>query len=430
MRLMKLTLNDIVIKSAGEQLKEKITDKFGTLKAFADFLGITDRDLRRKLNSKQVELFNSSIVKFKLRLTNIFEASYDELVLTDEKQAIRFVDNLFENIHGYKNEEDMLIIKKLKDLCYSYNLTRELVKIKRIEAIYYYYNDSFNRATDTLRKAIDEATDKSYKNLEIFFICDLAMLYYFKKDNITADQILKTINIAEAEDNELKKRVCYKYYYNCATLKLSMTYYEEAINYYKKALQYSRDDIDQGVVLSGIGLVYKKKGEYDKALTYYDEALKIQSDNNTLIITYNNRAELFRCIGDLENAQVEIRKAIKIIEANNINTMHSVIVYKTGFEIEIAKGQVTKTIDKVVEWHYNIEKHHIFKEYVIEGLEIIITELEKHQSFLDLKKVGILINDLIMKAQTSNETNYLSDLEKYLGKIVTIFFKNKIEWRY
>lgn len=100
--------------------------------------------------------------------------------------------------------------------------------------------------------------------------------------------------------------------------------YEEALKYYRGALEISRKlKIPQDITLSlnGIGSAYSVLGRYDEALGYHEEALKISRDLNTpqeIIRSLNGIGIVFGCLGRYDEALGYHKEALKMSREQNV----------------------------------------------------------------------------------------------------------------
>lgn len=176
-----------------------------------------------------------------------------------------------------------------------------------------------------------------------------------------------------------------------------------------------------------IGLTYKRQKKYGEAMKCYKKSLFLQPSKIKQITVYNNIAELYRVNSKLGEAEENINKAIEIIKQYHIQSQSSLIAYKTKFEIKIAKGEFQKVIDEVIELHYKLDKQFIVKEYIIQGLEILIAEIGKQKKVNELRRIEKLIHELIIKA-TDKEKKYINNLKKCLGEISSFLYNlNSLE---
>ena len=105
----------------------------------------------------------------------------------------------------------------------------------------------------------------------------------------------------------------HSYGYNGKALMLSgMNKLEEAIEYYKKASQFSA--ADRYVFMRNIGSAYRRLNRFDEAIEYYKKALS--ENNNIFAVCMFDIADIYLLKGDKEKARAAYKDAIPKIEAS------------------------------------------------------------------------------------------------------------------
>ncbi|CAF1431081.1 unnamed protein product [Adineta steineri] len=112
------------------------------------------------------------------------------------------------------------------------------------------------------------------------------------------------------------------YYNNLATVKNHQGNYEQAIEYYEKALEIQEKTLpanhsDLATSYNNIGNVYEKMGEYSKTLLFYEKALGIwektlPANHSNLATSYNNTGSVYEKMGEYSKALSFYEKALGI----------------------------------------------------------------------------------------------------------------------
>lgn len=415
--MKKLTPEDIKIISPGKQAKKAIKEKYHSIENFAKVIDMGNTTIYQYL--KRTDLGSD---KFKVKLVNAFDAGLDEIVLSEENQIKRFVDEIFYNFHNYNTKEDLITFKKVVDLCKEEHLQSELLKMERNKAMYYSNIKRTDQAIEILEELIEKTYRLKYYYHWIFFNGDLSLLYGYSANPKKALQIHEGIQLEGFErvnDMNFKEPALYRHYYHYGVICNRLGHYDKAKALFEESLSYIKNDIDKGVSIVGIGLTYKKKGEYDKALEYYFKALDIQPSVEKKIKIFNNIAEVYKQKEDYETAMKYIIKAKHWIKWFDIKTNYS--VYVTYLEIKFLIGESEIALRELMSWSLSEKKKNIPKSHIIAVLKSIIMVAVKINSFDTLVEIEGLIIEIIRQ---SNEKPYIEELRSCLGRITEIFYEN------
>lgn len=157
------------------------------------------------------------------------------------------------------------------------------------------WKDTKSVFTDVLQK--DSKVPFAYLNLATIYLnqqnIDSAMLCY--NQSIKLDSINPTV------------------YFNRAFAFDMIGKNIEAVNDFKKVLQFDKNNLYKAVVYSYLGESYRKIGNDSLAINYYNLALK---EDTVLSIGYNNRGTYFLNKNKLNEAIADFEKAIKINKYN------------------------------------------------------------------------------------------------------------------
>ena len=143
-------IGDIKLKAPGEQVEEMLIDKFGSIKNFAKEIGMHPRTIRQYLKEKRVGSDG-----FRVKLTNIFDRGISEIIIPEEEQLKEIVENIYDNITEYKDEEDMEVLKAVKKLCIENELNLQSLKMQRNIAMAYFYRNEADRAIGFMESTIN-----------------------------------------------------------------------------------------------------------------------------------------------------------------------------------------------------------------------------------------------------------------------------------
>ena len=150
--------------------------------------------------------------------------------------------------------------------------------------------------------------------------------YYYLFDQESQkriDQIEEWVNGVEQTSQERAVAVA-EVYHNLALVYYGQGNYENALEYYEKALKISEEKLgadhpNTAATYNNLAVVYDDQGNYEKALKYYEKALKVYeeklgADHPDTAATYNNLAVVYYEQGNYEKALEYYEKALRIRE--------------------------------------------------------------------------------------------------------------------
>ncbi|MBW1297860.1 tetratricopeptide repeat-containing sensor histidine kinase [Aquimarina litoralis] len=160
---------------------------------------------------------------------------------------------------------------------------------------------------------------------------------------------------------ELSKDVTYipLSYNNLGLISKASGRYNDAINYYLKAMKYanntSKDTLYRAISHHNIGTVYKSKKKYDKAIEYFDKALSykrflstkpkryaryIDNLGYTKFLSNKGNDSVFYLL----NKAYQIRDSINDVDGLSTNSFHLAEYYRFKGNLELSKEFAKKAI--------------------------------------------------------------------------------------
>lgn len=300
--MIKYELSDIKLKTPGVQIRDKILEKYGSIKDFAEAIDLYESSIHQYLSSKTL---GSST--FKIRTTRAFELDFNDLFETDEEQVNRFVSTVSEYIDEYNQLEDIKILDSLKKLVLEREYFEAYAVVCRCYAYYYYNQGMMDRAFAYIDVAVN--TMRGRENVDRFglYYSDMILM---KSNHFTSSEFRKI----KKEFNEIIERVTgplttghmfrnvAKAYYRVGDLKSSW-------KFYKKVLDYHHDDKSISFIYMCLGDIKRDLKEIEEAWKYYQASEKlIDSDDLDIFHVYDEYAKYHIYKGDYESAELYINK--------------------------------------------------------------------------------------------------------------------------
>lgn len=291
----------------------------------------------------------------------------------------------------------------------------------------------------------------------------LALKLYFKIINYFKNNK----NLDFLVDSNFRDKYFARSYYKSALTLYYLNKYEDAIEYYNKAIMinpiYEKAFINKGIILAklmifdealesfntaieindkseisyfNIGLVYSKLERYDDALYYFDKSSKLGYD-----YAYLNIAIILGKLKRIEDAfkfydkAIEINKSLEIIYLNKANLLFEISKHKEAIEyLDMALSLLNEKNSK----GDSIIKN---KEHRKEYIEIDTIEDETIYDRIHFLKSDILIHlgeydnafNLLLNIKESNSVNIFCFISKFIEyinieKIINIIINECSFW--
>lgn len=389
---MKLTAADIVIKGEGMQAKELILNKFGSIRGFIQDQNIntTEKAVTTYLHQWKITSHN-----FKFRLVYAFDAdSYENLILDEERQLVRYLDMIDKDILSYNKESDKAVLDKIYELHKNCHLSMLDGRIHKIFGDYYYNINQMEQAIKCIRQAI-----RVEENATRLMACysKLGLVYYivdeYIESRIQHDKAEKYRIDYNIVDSEIVSLHFYRYGMLCNESEI----YIAARSMFNKAIFATNDKSITGSCLLEIGLSYKLECRYDEALEAYFQAIDIfkeLDDKRRVGILYNNIANLYINKKQFEIAMnyFELLKGYwdALPDREKITFTHTYYQIQTEMGVNIDMSYFMDIID-------NIENLCPQKKYIILVFEILVN-YGKMNDVNILYKIKTIVNNLKKKS--------------------------------
>ncbi len=402
--MSKLTFRCIKIKSPGSQLKKIIIDEFGSINDFAKKIDRHPRTVRQYLKEKRL-----GSDTFKIRVSNIFNKGFKEIIKSEEDQIREMVQNIYENIKMYIAREDIYMFEKLKDLCVEYDLYIETIIMQRNMAILYLYKNQIDKAIGFMEASINTVRISNYS---IKWKSELGLMYFYGCEYKKSKKLFEEVEDLLSEARGVDERTVFLHYYRYGLLSNNTNKYPLAEKLFEKSLEYTKIQAEIGSSIMNIGISYKKRKKYKRALEYYNRALDIFEDNLNRSILLNHLAELYKCRRNYERALYYSKLALRCGADNDLESLF--IYYQTYAEILICKNEFSGAKDKLFEFIDRIESNFFRKKFIKEGISAVVEYGKNNRDIDILEDIEDLIIRIIKKANKNIITqSILKELPLY-----------------
>lgn len=344
--------------------------------------------------------------------------------MSDHGEISDCVDLITAKINDSKTDYDLSMLEELRDLCIKEDMKIEMAKMYRNVGMYYFNEDSNNKAIIAMQLSIDILSHMSCTELLARFYSELGLMYFYNHEyiysrryNEEAEELLK--QVPDMDDKTL-----YHHFLRYGVLLSNMQDYAAARIKLDKALGYARDNRDEALTIMNIGLLYKRQRDLKTALKYYARALWLvdSSDTKAKCLVYNNIAEVYKILGQYDKALCYIEKAFNCITDGDMSRMF--ICFNTYTEIKILMGDKETVLDGFLELVVRVEDFHLYKGFVIEGLQNMITIGNEDERILTRLEDAIV--RLIEENKYEND-EYIRELKVCMGNIRLFLRELKME---
>ncbi len=272
----KIALSDVIIKSPGVQIREKILEKYDSIKNFADAIDLYESSINQYLSSKSL---GSST--FKIRTINALKTEFDDLFKTDEEQIRDLTSKVSWYIDEYNLEKDILIFEKLKKIVLERELMEDYAIVCRCYAHYYMNIGLYDRAYAYIDVAVNTMRDKAFKDRFGLYLSDLISM---KVTTLNKGVLKKLMDEVLAVIKEVKGPLTkLKIYMNIADAYFKLSEYKLSEDYYNKAFKYVDNDKSKSLLYVSLGNVEKAKSNYDSAFKYYTSAENLLVEDDSIM---------------------------------------------------------------------------------------------------------------------------------------------------
>lgn len=409
--MKKIGLNEIKIKTPGLQIREKIIEKFGSVKAFAEEIGLYESTIDQYLSSK-----NLGSSTFKIRTMKAFGMDFNDLYMSDEQQVRYLTSTISWYINDYNQFKDIMIFDKLKQICLQRKLYEDYAIVCRCYAHYFMNQGKKDRAHAYIEVAANSMRGR--ENIDRFGLY-LSELIYMKGKDVSKSVFNKLL----VEYNQIIKKVKGPLtkghmYSNIGSVFESLGDYEKSKLYYKKVFDYHKDSKSRALIYMHMGNVEKTLGNNEKALLNYRKAEKLLSlEDDFIKYVYDEYALYYLKAGDVKKAEKYIDKIFSKESWKISSLNHSFLL--TFARIKILLKKENEIINVVKKLLNEIGSGYI---YIIKHLSLIEEiAMLKYEDDKLLKKLNKIIVDYYLNNDI--EEKYKAALKKILGCISINLYK-------
>lgn len=408
--MTKLELEDIRLKTVGEQIKDAIFSRGYTLEEFADEIDIYLVSLKQYLRRK-----NGGSATFKIKITSFLDVSYDEIVKSPEEQLRELNRVITRDIFNYYGDEDMDILNKMKDYMLDFDLRDQLPTLYRNFGVYYFFKNDINKSIEYYELSID--VSKSHGNLEMDAIInsEMGLLYYYKYDYKNSKSYYKKVDaILYDKCGDISSKTIFNHFIRKARLDIAMKKPKHSYRNLIIAKDYVYRPKMDGYLDLYWGQSQVLENNYVGAKKYFERAMKnFEGHNIQKSLVYNAIAKMYMKRKDYDKAQEYIERAM-----NYSKNMSYFFEYNYTDTYTLIKSKVGKLETILEEVHSSVINQDFSSEKsIVEIYKNIVSNI----SIKQMKSTDKIMEYLIMTIQEAQEyfdDKNVNDLKICLGELI------------
>ncbi len=336
------------------------------------------------------------------------------IVVSEHQQISDNVELVTKNIREYKRESDLAALENLKDLCIKEKLIIEMAKMYRNIGMYHFFTNNLSNAIISVQLAVDLLRRENCISLLVEYYSELGLFYFYNHEYLYSRRYYEEVEELLMMVSDIDRHIMYDHYYRYGILLSNMQEYAISKLKLEKALLFSEDDTDTGLIIMNFGLLYKRQKDLKTALRYYSKALCLFDDKSmkTKSIVYNNIAEVYKILGQYKKALSYIDKAFNCITDNDLSRLF--VYFNTYTEIKMLMGERGAVLDEFLALLVRVKDFHLYKGLIIEGISNMIVIGSEDRNILKRLEDAIV---KLVECNTYDNEEYIKELKVCIGNI-------------
>ncbi|WP_461614251.1 helix-turn-helix domain-containing protein [Clostridium sp. Marseille-QA1073] len=337
----------------------------------------------------------------------------EELLLSEEEQAIRIVKNEITELIKYKNasiEQFKLKVDNIEKIINSYNIPEDVMyNFFEVVIKFYYNNFCYDMAEVYILKKLDLSSIEQNK-IEYIESLLTKMKIYIKlnKDSSIVhlgEYILEFMSNNKIDNEIYRKRI----YFNIALYCKKLNKNKEGLYYINKLKsEFKLTEGQRSDVALVEGKLYRQIGNYKLAKIKLHESLELSRKtkcSESIVIAHNSLAHHYLLLKDYGRAKFYVDMAIQASNGNNVDDERLAQIFHEAFTIYLNFDE-----DKMF-YYFNKT---LDKAFLISNNEIILDAINRIFDYFETKN-SINKNLEILKIINEKIKNY--DKKNELGEI-------------
>jgi tetratricopeptide (TPR) repeat protein len=404
--MQKLKKSDIVVKSPGVQIRERIIEKYGEIKTFSEKINLYDSSIEQYLSCK-----NLGSSTFKIRLTNEMGKSLNELYLSDEDQIRKITTSISEYIELYNQRKDMELLEKIKEICIKREMIEDYAIVCRCYAQYFYNQKKIDRALAYMQLSVNYLRGREPIDRFAIYLSELIVI---EAENGSKSKLFKWITeCLNLLDQVIDPEEAGVILLNLGLAQKKFGNYSDARGYILKAISYLKSSRKLGFAYRCLGETEKLESNYELAYNHYLKAENYLESKDVLRIALDNEIALYHYTRhEFDVAESYIDQVIQKSKNCLSSTDNSYIITFTLVKSKMGKDE--EIIREVRNLLQEISSNYIYAVQHIKLLEKIIEIRQEDRKFIGK------IRDVLIQFYSSHDVDqdYDEAIKIILGRIM------------
>lgn len=209
--MQKFKKSDLVVKSPGLQIRERIQNDYGNIKIFSQKIGMSESSVDQYLTHK-----NMGSTTFKIRLIRELGQDFNTLYQSDLDQVENMIDRFCDHLPLYDQLQDSALVDQLLKLGRTYEVSGKymarlfhaMAHFKKAEGYHEKAVFYLQRAATITRGLGSQNSSENLANI----LCDLILTQRY---TATLDKMYRDVNefailLKSLTDTDLKSKLCLK----------------------------------------------------------------------------------------------------------------------------------------------------------------------------------------------------------------------------
>lgn len=342
--ISRFQLSDIVIKTPGMQIRDKILQRYGTLEAFAEAIDLYESSISQYLSSK-----NLGSTTFKIRTTQAFGQDFHKLYLTEQEQIRHFTSTVSWYIEEYNRLKDIHILERLKKLAIEKELLEDYAIVCRCFAYYYRNQGKRDRSLAYMELAVNYMRGK--ENIDRFGLY-LSDLIWMKIPDVSKTSLAKLLEEFHGTVKQVKGPLTTGHmYYNLGQVYLALGELDKCKENYLRVFDYLQDPQTLARLHLSIGEVEARLGDDEAALACCRSAeAMLDGGDEAMRLVYRGYAQYYLGKGQPVAAEPYADRMFENPAWRVSSTEHDFITPYAAVKVALGKsGQLVSLVQGLLE---------------------------------------------------------------------------------
>lgn len=407
----KIRPDEVVILSAGEQIRRKVLGTGKTIEDFAREINFYPVSVKQYLRRH-----DGGSSSFKVKLTQYFQQGYNEIVRNPEAQLAEKCAQLSENIHLYTEEGDAEVIAHLTRLVEEQGLAAQLPWMQRNLALNRFYQNRVSEALALLFTA--EAAVKTGRDVlaRATFSADLALIHYYLCEYEPAADWIQEAEQALERLTEPGDKLRFLVAFRRGVISARQNDSRAAVDSFRRALQFAHEDTFIGIGNLHLAEAQYRSGRLQGAKDAYRLALTaLESDPFRQSFVYSSYAAMLLAEGDIQRAAYFSEKAMGLCKGEHY--LCSFQHFETYARIRVRMGASQQACETLIMMIERNSSEFVYRNEILDALRILLDCFD--QVGLDLtQRVEGAIQSLLSSA-AEEEQSYVRELKELLAELAS-----------